>query len=101
MLKKLTAGFVQVKNGSLSIKWSDDHESLFSLDWLLERAFTASAREVAKRRFYPKPVLWGSDQLQDKIPSFNFTQVITWYEMFLALIVNDITINEKRAKYYS
>ena len=60
----------------MHIRWSDGHESTFTIDWLQARSFTPEVRN--SRLEWMKSTeknLWNSADMQDKLPAVKFEQV--------------------------
>ena len=69
-----------VNNGeAISIIWPDDHESLFKADWLHVRCLPEQRDNTGKKGTgiaRKGVVLWDGATLQDKIPRFEFRQLM-------------------------
>ena len=68
--------FQVTNNGNIYVIWPDDHKSVFDYDWLKKRKFTRD--DIHKRLSYmSRPTrVWNAD-LQNKIPKFDYNEVIT------------------------
>ncbi|XP_063233614.1 gamma-butyrobetaine dioxygenase-like [Bacillus rossius redtenbacheri] len=68
---------VSIGEDAVRVAWSDGHESVFSLAWLLERRFTAAAQEEWLTKTYqPSKVSWGSEQFPLILRRFCYKDVI-------------------------
>lgn len=65
----------------LRIRWSDDHSSVHSLDWLIRRQFTGKARQTYLRTtFRPERKVWRKEDFGDTCQSFKFEDLINTNE---------------------
>lgn len=65
-------------SAELAIKWSDNHRSLHSLDWLRERSFDYGNRRDYLDSFYrPKKTLWNKDGYRQVLDRYKFQDLIS------------------------
>ena len=64
-------------NGSVHLEWDDGHISSFSHKWLQDRTFPATNADItSKSSCGLTPIHWANN-LQDKIPRYDFEELIT------------------------
>jgi len=62
----------------LKVKWSDSHESSFSLDWLKERSFQEERQKEYLREFYrPATKHWSGAEFQEIARHFSYEEVMS------------------------
>lgn len=68
---------VELEGFELKIKWSDEHRSSFTLDWLKERLFTEEKRRLFRDQIYRlKRVTWGANEFEECLKKFDYQTVL-------------------------
>lgn len=61
----------------LIIKWSDEHQSTFSLEWLIERSFTEENRKFFRNKLYKfERVSWGANEFEEYLKKFDYKTLL-------------------------
>ncbi|XP_046611402.1 gamma-butyrobetaine dioxygenase-like [Neodiprion virginianus] len=73
-VKPLSAKLVE---SELTIEWSDNHRSNFTLDWLIERSFTEEKRKLFRNKIYRfERTTWGADEFGKYLKKFDYKSVL-------------------------
>ncbi|XP_015588800.1 gamma-butyrobetaine dioxygenase [Cephus cinctus] len=69
---------VELKETDLSIEWSDNHKSTYSLSWLIERSFTKEKRTRYRKDCYRfNRVVWNAEDFKKCLKTFDYNDVMT------------------------
>lgn len=62
------------------IKWTDNHQSTYSYEWLRNRSFSKQAQEYYMENIYqPKRILWDKGEFKDIFHFYDYQEIATKY----------------------
>lgn len=84
---------------ALKIEWSDNHESIHSINWLQKRSFDPTIqKEHLQQTFRPKKLSWHKHQFDSILQTFNFDKILnsddTLKSWLTALSINGVALIE-------
>ncbi|XP_018322233.1 gamma-butyrobetaine dioxygenase-like [Agrilus planipennis] len=83
---------VDVNKDKLEIKWSDNHRSIFTEDWLRNRSFEGSKQaKYLEENYRPKKILWDGTEFTKILKTYSYREVMTKDEI-LYCFLKDLAI---------
>ncbi|XP_048506849.1 gamma-butyrobetaine dioxygenase-like isoform X2 [Athalia rosae] len=68
---------VKFEEAKLLIEWPDNHKSIFTLEWLIERSFTEEKRKLFRAQVYRfERVTWGAEDFEKCCKKFNYQTIL-------------------------
>lgn len=85
----ISAKGVEHSQEHVTITWPDDHKSTFNSNWLEEREFPKTLEDIKPSTLFGlQPILWNSSEMQNNIPTVQYSEVMSNDDVMLRHLEN-------------